>query len=311
MHIIQRLLLLTTLLAAAKAARDSWDSGPLPTNHSAFKVSSMDSTDQWIDVYYPTPPNAIARTFPLLSYAHGDAGGGIDSIAYKPILETMASYGFILIFTRACNVGCADKCSSLPDDPPCFGHFYDEQLKQIEWAKNSSADATAPAYSILNKINHDLGYGIIGHSMGGQATLFSSSYDNATANNIKAAVMQHAYTHQFPSPTVPFLAFTGSWDTIAPPAMTHNFFDAAAASGTAPNRAFVNKKDATHLEPIWWPSVSDVGKFSAAWFKLHLELVDQQDGIDYASLIYGNGTESLCGGGDGVMVECVVTPRRR
>ena len=312
----QQLLLLLTAAALASSSSptptpNSWGTGPLPTNYTSFKVSQMDTTDQWIDVYYPTPTNSTNRTYPLLSYAHGLAGGGpIDSIAYQPILESMASYGFILIFTRACNIGCADKCTTLPDDPFCFGHFYYEQLKQIEWAKNSSINVNTPGHSIMKKINHKVGYGVVGHSMGGQATLFSSSYKNATANNIKAAVMQHAYTHQYPSPTIPFLAFTGALDDVAPPSMTHNFFDAAAASGQAPNRALVNKKYATHLEPINWEAYANVGKFSAAWFKLHLELVNEQDGINYELLIYGNGTDSLCGGGDGLMVDCTVTPRQ-
>lgn len=269
----------------------------------------MDTTDQYIDVYSPIPSSS-RTSFPLLSYAHGDTGGGqIDSIAYAPILEAISSYGFIIVFTRACNIGC-DKCSSLPEDPLCFGHFYYEQLKQIEWAKNSSATSSAPAYSILKMINHTIGYGIVGHSMGGQATLFSSSYNNATQNNIKAAVMHHAYTHQYPSPTIPFLAFTGSLDNVAPPAMTHNFFDAAASSGKTPNRGLVNKKGVDHLEPLWWWDVPYVAKFTSAWFKIHLEHVDKQDGDDYSSMIYGNGTDSLCGGGDGIMVDCTVTPRQ-
>ncbi len=40
-------------------------------------------------------------------------------------------------------------------------------------------------------INWTAGVGIAGHSMGGQATLFSSAY-NASAYGIKAAVMHHA-----------------------------------------------------------------------------------------------------------------------
>ena len=58
-------------------------------------------------------------------------------------------------------------------------------------------------------VNRSVGYGVAGHSMGGQATVFSSSYGNATGHRIRAAVMHHAFTHDYPAPTVPFLAFTG------------------------------------------------------------------------------------------------------
>lgn len=53
------------------------------------------------------------------------------------------------------------------------------------------------------------GVGIAGHSMGGQSTVFASSLGNASGSNITAAVMHHAYTHAYPAPQVPFLAFTG------------------------------------------------------------------------------------------------------
>ena len=46
--------------------------------------------------------------------------------------------------------------------------------------------------------------------MGGQATLFDSSYQNASKYNLKAAVMHHPYSHELPNPTIPF-AFTEHW----------------------------------------------------------------------------------------------------
>lgn len=69
--------------------------------------------------------------------------------------------------------------------------------------------------SMFTKMNWGGGVGVIGHSMGGQASLFSSSY-NASTYNIKAAVMLHAFTHTYPAPKVPFIVFTGDKDTTAP-----------------------------------------------------------------------------------------------
>ena len=304
------LFILQYLIPAHAAAPTATPSGPFTTAYASYNVSTMDRTDQWIDIYYPND-NTTGRRWPLLSYAHGLYGGGaVDSIAYKPLLQAMASYGFVIVFPRSCNSGCSQRCISLPSDPLCFGNFYEEQLKALVWAQEQSNNASGPAHSILLQVNHTVGYGIAGHSMGGQATLFSSSFQNATQHQIKAAVFHHVYTHETPSPTIPFLAFTGSTDITAPPAMTHAFFDEAAKSGLAPNRGIVVKKDADHVEPLLWNMVPRLAQYSAAWLKIHLEQVDQQDGRDYAEMIYGTSAESLCGGGDGTMTECVVTPRK-
>lgn len=103
---------------------------------------------------------------------------------------------------RACNIGCIDDLTSLPGDPPAFAHYYKQQLHVIDWAKTIPDD-------IFKTVNFTGGVGVAGHSMGGQATLFSSSYRNASEHGITAAVMHHAYTHEYPGPTVPFLAMTG------------------------------------------------------------------------------------------------------
>lgn len=82
--------------------------------------------------------------------------------------------------------------------------------------------------------------------MGGQATLFSAAY-NASTQNIKAAAMLHAFTHTYPAITnVPFLTFTGTEDTTAPPEMAQKVFDATGASSV---RGIINKIGANHHEP--------------------------------------------------------------
>ena len=80
--------------------------------------------------------------------------------------------------------------------------------------------------------------------MGGQATLFSSSDATAvTSKDIRVAVMHHAYTHSYPAPVVPFLAFTSALDFLARPRMTRNFYRAAAPNATADTDA-ASEKDA-------------------------------------------------------------------
>mmetsp|Transcript_46576 Transcript_46576/g.154411 ORF Transcript_46576/g.154411 Transcript_46576/m.154411 type:complete len:332 (-) Transcript_46576:70-1065(-) len=295
--------------ATIAAALPRADSGPFEVTHTSYTVASQDCSDRTVDVYTPAVP--AGRSVPLISYAHGlFGGGGVDWSGYLIPLSAVASYGFVVAATRACNVGCKEQrnCKSVRGDPPCFGDYYRQQIGVLEWAQNESR-SRGPAHRALSAVNHSLGYGVAGHSMGGQATLFASSYGNASASRIRAAVMQHPYSAtQLPAPAVPFLAFTGSADYVAPPRMSEAFYDAAGRQGTAAHRGFVNKQGATHFEPLLWEGGHmDLSRFTAAWFKLHLEGVARQDGVDYEALIYGKGEASLCGGGDDKMIRCEVS----
>jgi dienelactone hydrolase len=263
----------------------------------------FDSSDARVDVYYPTTGLAEGRVVPLVSFAHGLLGGGdVMNAAYIPMLLQWAKYGFVVVAPRACSTGCKDTCVTLPGgDPACFGTFYEQQLLAIDWVREGlSADAKALLEPL---VNHSVGYGIAGHSMGGQATLFSSSAANATKYNVKAAVAMHPYTHAFPAPTVPFLVFTGDKDKIAPENISKKLY---TTPGGCSQRGFVNKHGANHLEPLFWNNQNALAAYGAAWMKVHLEQVPGgvQDGINYTDLVYGRGNASLCGGGDGAMVEC-------
>jgi hypothetical protein len=95
----------------------------------------------------------------------------------------MASFGYVICATRSCNEGCHDDKTGLPHEHPRgFGHFYLQQLKVLEWAR------VPPATPL---IDFTPGVGIAGHSMGGQATVYSSSIQSTSAYGIKAAVMHH------------------------------------------------------------------------------------------------------------------------
>ena len=134
--------------------------------------------------------------------------------------------------------------------------------------------------------------------------MFSSSFNNASGYGIKAAVKHHAFTHEYLAPQVPFLAMTGSSDTTADPSMTKNYFNAPGAN---PHRGFVNKKGATHMEPIG-PVVEAynplLAQFTPAWFKVYLDLTPQAYGVDFDAMLFGKDSRSICGGGDGEMAEC-------
>jgi hypothetical protein len=121
--------------------------------------------------------------------------------------------------------------------------------------------------------------------------------------------MHHAYTHEYPAPMIPFLAFTGYRDDVASHTMTEKFY---AATGGSATKGFVYKKNANHFEPEkGFPMEEDcynplLPQFTAAWFKIHLEKKRTEFGFDFEDMIYGNGTHSLCTGGDGTMVKCEV-----
>ena len=296
------------------------DTGPYETKHSIFVIDTMDKTNKNVDFYYPliSLDTKNNRKFPLIIYNHGYLGGGnYDYEAYTPLLTKLATYGFIVAFMRSCNAGCADNCKSLHLDPPCFGNFYLEQFKVIDWTSKYGKDDEAKKTSsniingttVYKKIDHTLGYGIAGHSMGGQAALFGSSFLNATNYNIKTVVLHHPYSHELPTPQISFIGFTGTYDFLASPKMVKTIYD---NGDNEKHRGFVNKKGSTHIEPLCFtkncPKSIIVARYTAAWFKLYLENINVETVYDYHNLIYGdrNATESLCGGGDGKMKTCLV-----
>lgn len=272
--------------------------GPYEIESKTYEVKTLDSSDQHVDVYYPKAALANSSKFSFISYAHGWGGGGDQTPkSYGAILTSIASWGYIIAAPQACNRGCEDDSVRLPREAPGFGHFYKQQLLAIEWAKSG------PDKEVTEMIDFSKGVGIAGHSYGGQATVFSSSYNNASAYDIKAAVMHHAFTHEHPAPQIPFLAMTGSSDIVAGSSMTENYFNAPGAN---PHRGLVNKNGATHMEPIEVnPAYNPLlAQFTAAWFKVYLDLTPKAYGVDFDSMLFGKDGRSICGGGDGAMAEC-------
>ncbi len=223
---------------------------------------------------------------------------------YATLLHALASFGFAIVAPRACNLGCLDlPWQSRPDDPPLFAIYYEQLELVLAWAQSQAAAGVTP----FTELDFSHGVGVGGHSMGGQAALYAAS--NAAKNNITAAVFFHAFSHSFPSlpPNVPILAFTGDSDFIAPPWMAHQIFDHAANSTV--NRGLVNKKNCTHFEPST-AYIDDfnplLAQFTAAWFHVFLSKSPRAFGLDFDSMIFGSDHTSLCGGGNGEMVNCTL-----
>jgi len=118
--------------------------------------------------------------------------------------------------------------------------------------------------------------------------------------------MHHAFTHEFPAPQVPFLAFTGGLDYVAWPSMTKDFY---SKDSDVSQKGIVDRTEANHFEPEdnWqpWDSYNPlVPQFTAAWFKLTIEKKREEFGIDFYELIFGTSKASICNGGDGYMNTC-------
>lgn len=293
--------------------------GPYTTKVAVYALdtnTTLSPGEDRLSVWYPSGlrDGAVNATFDesskfkFISYAHGMFGGGIlDVPAYNDLLRAMASFGYIIGATHQCSFGCFDDCQNLKHDPPCFGNYYKKQLAVFDWARGCSASDDTSCYPPFVNVDWSKGVGIAGHSMGGQATLFSSSFDNTTQYDIRAAVMHHAYSHSFPAPTIPFLDFTGEQDTTAPPdTMAMPIYEAGAGSGLP--RGFVDKTLVGHHEPditcLDRNQIDLLAQFSAAWFKLYLDKTPIAYGIDFNEMIYGTSQKSICYGGDGELTTC-------
>jgi len=231
---------------------------------------------------------------------------------YNDLLHALSSFGYVVGATHQCSEGCFDDCLSLKQDPPCFGHYYKKQLSVIDFAREQQQsggdDETAVPFKM---IDFSVGVGIAGHSMGGQATLFSSSGNNASDHDIRASVLHHAFSHTFPEPTVPTLVFTGEADTVTPPdTMGIPMHDAALTAGVP--TGLVDKTLVNHHEPDILcedrNGIRLLAQFTAAWFKVYLDLTPQAYGFDFADMLFGTGPDSMCHGGDGQMTECTLEP---
>ncbi len=268
-------LVLTAFGLASLTSADPPFKGPYRVKHASFKVPTMDATDPQIVVTYPDVDSSTGQRFPLMSYAHGAAGGGWYTFeGYYSLFQGMASHGFVVAATKSCSLGCQDGG---------WKTYYLEQLKTIEWAKNVSTSADPGP---LGLINWTAGVGIAGHSMGGQATVRSARRDWTEKYDIRAAVLHHPETDDGGvNISVPVAAFTGEKDHTCPPSQTHHIWDPAPRPKTLANRV-----DATHLEPVLL-SCAGLGVYTAAWFKIYLE----GDQGTYYDLIYSNtSSDALC-----------------
>ena len=162
MHISRVTAVLALSAICCIAADPAPVKGPYTVSVKNYKYAAMDSTSHDIAVYYPR--GARGQKFPLISYAHGDGGGGaVAQAGYAPLIKAMSAFGYIIALPKACNKGCRDDTSTLPHDPTGFAHYYLQQLKVFDFASEQMAAGDA----VFATVNASVGVGIAGHSMGG------------------------------------------------------------------------------------------------------------------------------------------------
>eukprot|EP00041_Stephanoeca_diplocostata_P023372 m.572835 g.572835 ORF g.572835 m.572835 type:complete len:295 (-) comp22274_c1_seq1:793-1677(-) len=249
--------------------------GPYHVGTKQYNVSILDRSYPVLHVIWPdNGPHGMK--FPLLSYAHGAAGGDWYSIeGYYSLWTQMASHGFVIVAPASCSLGCKNGGWST---------YYLEQLKCIDWARNQSEKDP-----ILSMIDWSMGVGIVGHSMGGQATVRSAKETYTRPRNITAAVLHHPEVDNGGrNISVPLAAFTGTTDHICPAEETFKIWDPAP-----PPKLIRNEIGWDHLEPVLTPPIENpmLATYTAAWFKIYIN----GDTDVYYSLIYNTSNpDSLC-----------------
>jgi len=279
--------------------------GPYKTGRDlSFEIDGVDSGK--MHVYYPTN-SKDGEKFPLISYAHGMAGGSFDLLGYTRHFNRLASWGFVVVAPNTCNNGCKDAvkspyadCNSVAvngknPDADGWNTWFGEQIKAIEFAQNQ----TAAEHPIFKTVDWEVGVAIAGHSMGGQATAWAS-HENCTSQwNIKTAAVHHGVWGTTNDKIgIPVAAFSSTGDSSISP-KTKQVFE---RSPTFP-KIYREINGSSHLEPVTEPPVENdlLATYTAAWFKFTLGL--DQDGV-YHDMIFGDNEDSLCNSQK--MNECIL-----
>lgn len=163
---------------------------------------------------------------PLVSFAHGYTAWNVTTW-FPQLLYGMAAQGYTVVATEAGLAGCGQESS--------------DQVRAMEWALSSP--------SLAPHINRSAGTAVVGHSMGGGATIGSAS--NATAiaaYDIRVAVAQHPAPCMGCNPAIPTLYMTGDADTVVDP----NSVLASYTFAHGSEKAFVENHGNTHIDACGW-----------------------------------------------------------
>ena len=307
-----------SLAFSFRAATAQPQLGPYNTTYQEYTHPNFDSSDPRVWVWWPVNGTPGAK-YPLIPYLHGVLGGDLDLLGYTALFGQMASYGFIVVGTFACNTGCHDAKNSsrwtscgglLPLEPVGEGwdSYYGEAYKIIDWARNMSSDPNAdPVFSM---IDFAAGAGVVGHSMGGQGAAMAGGAACAQQWGVKTVVLHHPASGTVPwgnigsNISVPVAAFTTSGDAIWPD--TRDIMGAFFARGDGQAYAYRDEVGWSHLEPVLWPPIENpfLATYTAAWLKVAFG-----DRGEFYDLIFSDSRSSMCAHAE--MVNCSALPPKQ
>jgi dienelactone hydrolase len=269
------------------------------TDEGLEELSGIKTRDY--QIAYPSNSQSGDK-FPLIVFAHGAAGGGVDTLAYEKHLGDLASYGFVVIFPKSCFMGCSppkDLGATSPDF--CYQawpSFVHENTRAIEWARNQT---DGPMASL---VDWDAGAGVAGHSMGGEVVSQLASSEFASKYNVKAAVCEHCLMCIKTGDLIstPAMFMTGTLDYEVTPKKVK----AAYQSDVSVPKSYRNQKGKGHLEMLNLEVQynSAVASHAAAFFNVWLK--GDQD--VFYNQVYGDGDDSFCGYGNMKECEHVMSP---
>jgi len=281
--------------------------GNYKTGFKIYKTPKVAGDGGEMHIYYPS--NATKQEkFPMISYAHGLAGGSIDLLGYAKLFSQMASFGYIVVASNACNFGCADPvkspyadCNQVAvtgknPDAQGWNTWFGEQIKAIEWSQNQ----TKTADPIFKMLDSEVGVAIAGHSMGGQATAWAAHKNCTSRWNIKAAAIHHGVWGTTNDKIgVPVGAFGSTGDA----SISMKTKDVFTKSPVFPKmwRYIVGS---SHLEPVLVPPAENplLATYTVAWFKV---IMNQDPDRYWHGMIYDTSDPNyICKSQK--MQECVV-----
>ena len=260
--------------------------GPFNTSETEVYVGGFYNKDGSQDAWAFYPSADALRVFPVLSFSHGDGGGGFMlHWAFSGLLRLVASHGFVVVAHKSC---------FWPWDcgPGMTGsEQYTDQLRVLEWALGEAHGLP---------VDREKAGGVFGQSTGGRTSIqcaaAASKGTLSGSTSVGAAVALH------PDPCIgehdgwlhgdcdsakdvdgPIAVFTSSDDTTEPEGSAKANFDAAVSG----DKLFGSMKGVTHVKgtgPVW-------GLYVAAWMKVFLEGDDDY----YSDIVYGSGERSVCG----------------
>jgi len=141
------------------------------------------------------PDDYASVSYPVLSWAHG-----MDASVDEEFLSEFANFGYIVAATRGCAKGYVP------------GKESKDQIAVAEQILKT------PEFNALNSV------GFFGHSMGGQATIWSTTEDFSFDLKAAVAQMPALYTTKSSTPLVPTMFTAGSHDMLARAGGIHHWY---------------------------------------------------------------------------------------